>query len=123
MFEYVEMKFLVLDGVMIVFLLFMAILESGRNQSKGLNEIGGRIFAAVSIVIILLLTLYSEVSSRDTVEGNIASYHKGIALKCGVGFNSYLIESNRGWELRKRSFLKDDLLIPIKNCSKNDKEE
>jgi len=123
MFEYVEMKFLVLDAVLIALLLFVAILESGHNQSKGLNEIGGRIFAAVSIVIILLLTLYLEVSSRDTVQENITLYKKGIALKCGVGFNSYLIESNRGWELRKRSFLKDDLLIPIKNCSRNDEGE
>ena len=119
MFEYVDTKFLVLDGVLIAILLFMAIFESGHNQSKGLNEIGARIFAAVSIVIILLLTLYSEVSSRDTVQENITLYKKGIALKCGVGFNSYLIESNRGWELRKRSFLKDDLLIPIRNCDRS----
>lgn len=123
MFEYVDTKFLVLDGVMIAILLFVAILESGSNQSKGLNEIGGRIFAAVSIVIILILTLYSEVSSRDTVQENITLYKKGIELKCGVGFNSYLIESNRGWELHKRSFLKNDLLIPIQNCSRNDKKE
>jgi len=123
MFEYVDTKFLVLDGVMIALLLLLAILESGRNQSKGLHEIGGRVFAVVSFLIIVTITIYSEVSTRDTVEENISSYQKGIALKCGVGFNSYLVQSNRGWELRKRSFLKDDLLIPIRNCDRSDEGE
>jgi len=123
MFEYVDTKFLVLGGVMIALLLLLAILENGRNQSKGLNEKAGRISAAVFSVLILSFTFYAEVKIRDIVKGNIDAYKKGIALKCGVGFNSYLIESNRGWELRKRSFLKDDLLIPIRNCDRSDEGE
>ena len=116
MFEYVDTKFLVLDAVLIALLLFVAILESGHNQSKGLDERGGRIFAALFTLVIIGSTLYMEISTKESVQESIVTYKKGLALECGVGFNSYLVQKSTGWELSRKNFLKDDLLIPIKNC-------
>ncbi len=121
MSEYINPLFLMLGILLLFALSVLVIMELEENRKKGRNNIGARITATVFIMLAFMFWDASD--TKKSIENNKADFNRGIALECNRGFNTYLVQKSTGWQLSKESFLKNDILIPLKNCKSRDKGE
>jgi len=121
MSEYINPLFLMLGILLLFALSVLVIMELEENRKKETHNIDARITATVFIMVALMLWDASD--TKKSIEKNKADFNRGIALECNAGFNTYLVQKSTGWQLSKGSFLKNDILISLKNCKSRDKGE
>ncbi len=121
MFEYVNLGFWMLGLLLLFVLSALVIIELNENRKKETHNIGARVTATVFIMVALMF--FDASDTKKSLIDNKADFNRGIALECDTGFNTYLVQKSTGWQLSKESFLKNDILISLKDCKSRDKGE
>ena len=115
MFEYVNTGLLVFGGIVIVMLLFTAILASGKALHENRKIKAPYFFYAMAAFVIAGI-IWEGIETKNTVEHNIAQFQKGHELQCTTLPATYLVSKETGWNIHKKYFRKDSLLIDPRMC-------
>ena len=117
MFEYINIGFIVLSGILLFMLILLLILRIGestdRNTKVNKTSISWITFFIFVSISIPLLDSYI---TKTSIEENIQEFNKLDELRCTSGFNAYLVSRNSNWKLKNDYFIKNDLLIRSDKC-------
>jgi len=113
--EYINSGYILLSVIMIFMLFLVLILVLGKSQAEG-KKPKGLLWIYLGIIVSIIIPLSDGYTTKKTIDNNIEMFNSNNELRCSIGFNKYRVAKRRGWELKKESFSKNDLLVDAQYC-------